>query len=79
MHNQYGFNPRKCNSASTLCSCIEREVSHVIIPLPTSNEAVDFFEQPITWGFSSVNTRIAFDIEILLPNLINEEKQHEEF
>ena len=41
MHDQYGFNPRKCNSASTLSSCIEKEMSCVIIALPTSNEAVD--------------------------------------
>ena len=78
MHDQYGFNPRKCNSANTLSGCIEREMLHVIIALPTSKEAVDIFEQTIT-GFSSVNTRLAFDTEILLPNLINEEKQHEEF
>ena len=41
MHDQYGFNPRKCNSASALSSCIEREMSCVIIALRTSNEAVD--------------------------------------
>ena len=79
MHDQYGFNPRKCNLASTLSGCIEREISRVIIALPTSNEAVDIFEQTITEGCSSVNTRLAFDTEILLPNLINEEKQHKEF
>ena len=44
MHDQYGFNPRKCNSASTLSDCIEREKSRVIIALPTSNEAFDSFE-----------------------------------
>ena len=52
-------------------------MSHVIIALPTSNQAVDIFEQTITGGLSSVNTRLAFDTEILLPNLINEEKQPE--
>ena len=57
MHDQYGFNQRKCNSASTLSDCIEREMSHVIIVLPTSNEVVDIFEQAITEGFSLVNTR----------------------
>ena len=77
MHDQYSFNPRKCNSASALSSCIEREISRVIIALPTSNEAVDIFEQTITGGFSSVNTRLAFDTEILLPNLINQEKSEE--
>ena len=57
MHDQYGFNQRKCNSASTLSDCIKREMSHVIIVLPTSNEVVDIFEQAITGGFSLVNTR----------------------
>ena len=41
MHDQYGFNPRKCNSASTLSSCIKREMPRVIIALPTSSEVVD--------------------------------------
>ena len=81
MHDQYGFNPRKCNSASTLSGFIEREMSRVITALLTPNEAVDFFEQIITGGFSLVNTRLAFDTEILLPNLIsnNEEEKTDEF
>ena len=45
MHDQYGFNPRKCNSASTLSDCIEREMSRVIIALPTSIEAVYIFNK----------------------------------
>ena len=44
MLGRYGFNPRKCNSASTLSGCIEREMSRVIIALPTSNEVLDIFE-----------------------------------
>ena len=32
------------------------------------------FEQTITGVFSSVNTRLAFDTEILLPNLTNKEE-----
>ena len=31
-------------------------------------------KQTITGFFSSVNTRLAFDTEILLPNLINKEE-----
>ena len=73
MHDQYGFNPRKCNSTSILSGCIEREMSRVIIALPTSNEVVDIFEQTITGGFSSVYTRLAFE----LPNLINQEKSEQ--
>ena len=64
MHDQYGFNPRKCNSASILSSCIEREMSRVIIALPTSNEVVDLFEQTILGGFSLVYTRLAFELPI---------------
>ena len=43
MQNEYGYNPRKCNSASTLSGCIEREMSKIIIPLSTSSEIVDIF------------------------------------
>ena len=81
MHDQYGFKPIKCNSASTLSGCIEREMSRVIIALPTCNEAADIFEQTITRGFSLVNTTLAFDTEILPPNIIsnNEEEKTNEF
>ena len=48
MHDRYGFNPRKWNSASTLSGCIEREMLRVILALQTSNEVVDIFEQTIT-------------------------------
>ena len=56
-------------------------MSRVIIAFPNSNEVVDIFQQTITGGFSSVNTRLAFDTEILLPNLIsnNEEEKTDEF
>ena len=36
MQDKYGFNPRKCNSASSLSGCIEREMSKVIIAFPTT-------------------------------------------
>ena len=51
MHDRYGFNLRKCNSASTLSGCIEREMLRVIIALPTSNEVTDIFEQTIFFQF----------------------------
>ena len=82
MHDRYGFNPRKCNSASTLSGCIEREMLRVILALQTSDEVVDIFEQTITGWFSSVNNRLAIDAEILLPNLIGkktEEEFHEDY
>ena len=68
MHSRYVFNPRECNSASSLIGGIERDLSKVIITLPTSNEIVDVFEQTLTGGFSCVNTHLAFGTEILLPN-----------
>ena len=38
MHDRYGFNLRECNSASSLSGSIERDLSKVIIALPTTNE-----------------------------------------
>ena len=68
MHDRYGFNTRKCNSASSLSGSIERDLPKVIIALPTANEIVNIFEQTLTSGFSCSNTCLAFDTEILLPN-----------
>ena len=76
MHNRYGFNPRKCNSASTLNGCIEREMSRVIIALPTSNEVLDIFEQTITGGFSCMNNPLAFDSKTFLPNTKKKEDNY---
>ena len=55
MHDRYGFNPRKCNSASTLSGCIEREMSKVILTLPTNVEHNEIFEQTVIGGFICVN------------------------
>ena len=74
IQNTYGFNPRKCNSASSMSGCIEREMSKVISMLPTKYEHVEIFEQTVIGGFSSANTRLAFDSQILLPNLTNQKK-----
>ena len=74
MQNTYGFNPRKCNSASSMSGCIEREMSKVISMLPTKYEHVEIFEQTVIGGFSSANTRLALDSQILLPNLTNQKK-----
>ena len=71
MQDTYGFNPRRCNSASSISDCIEREMSKIILALPTKYDHVEIFEQTVTGGFSSVNTRLAFDSQFLLPNLTN--------
>ena len=71
MQDTYGFNPRKCNSASSMSSCIEREMSKIILALPTKYEHVEIFKETLIDGFSCVNTRLAFDSQILLPNLLD--------
>ena len=52
-----------------MSGCIEREMSRIIPALRTKLKHVEIFEQTVTVGFSSVNTRLAFDTQILLPNL----------
>ena len=71
MQDMYGFNPRKCNSASSMSGCIEREMSKIILVLPTKYEHVEIFDETVISGFSCVNTRLAFDTLILSPNLNN--------
>ena len=71
MQDTYGFNPRKCNSASSMSSCIEREMPKIILALPTKYEHVEIFKEIVIGGFSCVNTRLAFDSQILLPNLLD--------
>ena len=68
MQDKFGFNPRKCNSASTLSGCIQRNQSKVIISLPTNFKHAEVFEKTLIGGFTCVNTRVGFDTEILLPN-----------
>ena len=58
MQNTYGFNPRKCDSASSMSGCIEREMSKIILAFPTKLEHAEIFEQTVIGGFSSVNTRL---------------------
>ena len=40
MNYTYGFSPRKCNSDSSMSSYIEREMSRIILALPTKLEHV---------------------------------------
>ena len=44
-------------------------MSRIILALPTKLEHVEIFEQTVTGSFSSVNTRLASDTQILLRNL----------
>ena len=52
---------------------IEREMSKIVLALPTKYDHVDIFEETVIGGFSCVNTRLAFDSQILLPNLENKD------
>ena len=45
-------------------------MSKIILALPAKLDRVEIFEQTVTGSFSSVNTRLAFDTQILLPNLL---------
>ena len=69
MQDKTGYNPRIINSASKLSGCIQREKSKCILALPINNTQMEIFEKTICGGFSSVNTRLSFDTEILMPNL----------
>ena len=69
----FKYNPRKCNSASSFSVCVHRNKSKCCIALPTSAEHVRAFEQTLIGGFNCVNTRLAFDTDMLL-NDNNKEK-----
>ena len=54
-------------------------MSKIIIALSTSNEHVNIFETTLTGGFSAVNTRLAFDTELLLPNDTNSPSNYKNY
>ena len=66
------YNPRKCNSASSFSGCVHRDKNKCCIALPTDTEHVRIFEKTLIGGFSCVNTKLAFDTEILLDDNKNE-------
>ena len=61
----FKYNPTKCNSASSFSRCIHRNKSKCCIALPTDAKFVRVFEKTLIGGFSCVNTRLAFDTDIL--------------
>ena len=69
----FKFNPRKCNSASSFSGCVHRDKSKCCIALPTNAEHVRAFDKTLIGGFSCVNTRLAFDTEVLM-NDFNKQK-----
>ena len=51
MQDKFGFNSRKCNSASTLSGCVQRNQSKVIISLPTNFKHAEVLEKNFNWWF----------------------------
>ena len=69
MYNVLGdYNPRRFNLASKLSGWVQREKSKVILALPTNNNIMETFEKTLTGRFSSINTLLSFDTDILVPN-----------
>ena len=62
----FKFNPCKCNSASVFGGCVHRDKNKCCIALPTDAEHGRAFEKILIGAFSCVNTRLAFDTEILM-------------
>ena len=62
----FKYNPCKCNSASSFSGTVHGDKSKRLIALPTVAEHVTVFEKMLIGGFSCLNTRLAFDTEILL-------------
>ena len=69
------YNPRIINSASKLSRCIQREKSKCILALPTDNIQMEIFEKTVCGGYSSVNNRLSFDTELLMPNVTKNDKK----
>ena len=69
IQNKTKYNPRIINSASKLSGCIQREKSKCILALPINSVQMEVFEKTVCGGFSSVNNRLSFDTELLMPNL----------
>ena len=64
----FKYNPKKCNSASSFSGCVHPNKSKCSIALPADAEFVRVFEKTLIGGFSCINTRLAFDTDILVKN-----------
>ena len=68
MQQKFKFIPRKCSSASTLSGAIQRDMSKVIISLPTNTDLIELMEKTLIGGLSVVNSRIGFDSNLFIKN-----------
>ena len=66
LQETFKYNPRKCNSASSFSGCVHRNKSKCCIALPTDAEHIRVFEKTLIGGFSYVNTKLAFDTQVLI-------------
>ena len=64
----FKYNKKKCNSASSFYGCFHPNKSKCSIALPADAEFVRVFEKTLIGGFSCINTRLAFDTDILVKN-----------
>ena len=48
MYEKSMYNTRKCDSASKLSGCIQREQWKIILALPTNNSIMEVFEKALT-------------------------------
>ena len=65
----FKFKPKKCNSGSPFSGCVHRDKSKCLIVLPTCAKQVKLFEKTLISGCCYVNTQLAFDSQILFPNM----------
>ena len=68
----FKYNPRKCNTASSFSGCVSKDKSKCCIALSTDAEHVRIFERTLIGGFTCLNTRLAFDTEIVIDDNKNE-------
>ena len=68
MQQKFKFNPRQCSSASALSGTMQRDMSKVIISLPTNAGRIELMEKTLIGGMSIVNTRIGFDSNLFIKN-----------
>ena len=68
----FKFKHRKCNSASSFSSCVQRFKSKCCIALETDAEVIRVFEKTLIEGYNCVNTRMAFDTDVFLKDPENE-------
>ena len=62
----FKYNPRKCNIARSFSGCVYRNRSKCCIALSIDADFVRVFEKTLIGSFSCVNTRLAFDTNILV-------------